>query len=62
MCTDLNQIGEKCPHCGIADFWLILFGGLLPARVQCQRCGAGFNLTQRLRQASTEIPVSRSNR
>lgn len=48
-CHDLNQIGEACA-CG-CDQWLIIFGGLLPARIQCCSCGAGFNLTQRLKDA-----------
>ena len=61
VADDLRQIGEVCRYCK-QNLWIILFGGLLPARVQCQACGAGFNLTQRLREAAQDVPVARSNR
>jgi hypothetical protein len=61
VCDDLNQIGEAC-ECGCPR-WLIMFGGLTPARIQCEGCGAGFNLTERLRRALRDSnPIHRSNR
>lgn len=44
---DINALGERC-WCG-AILWRIMFGGLLPARVECESCKAGFNIGQRLR-------------
>lgn len=60
-CDDLRQIGEPCRYCK-ANLWIILFGGPLPARIQCQACGAGFNITQRLREVTSAVPIAKSNR
>lgn len=43
----LNLIGQRC-ECGAND-WHVSWGGLLPARVLCGACGAGFNIGERLR-------------
>ena len=60
-CHDLRQLGEPCSYCG-QNLWIILFGGPLPARIQCQACGAGFNLTQRLREAARDLPIAKGHR
>lgn len=57
----LNLIGQRC-ECGAND-WQVTFGGLLPARVVCRGCGAGFNITERLRTCGKdEAQVSRTGR
>jgi hypothetical protein len=48
----LNAIGENCWTCKLAD-WRIWYGGTLPALIRCGGCGAGFNLTERLRQTTS---------
>ncbi len=45
--TMINQLIEPC-FCGTIA-WRIMWGGLLPARVECDECRAGFNIGQRLR-------------
>lgn len=49
----LDQLGERC-HCG-ANSWAIRFGGVLPAMVCCQLCGASFNIGQRLRDCGKQV-------
>lgn len=51
VCADINQTGERCGSCAATE-WVILFGGVLPVMVCCAGCGAGFNLTERLRVAT----------
>ena len=60
-CHDLRQLGEPCSYCG-QNLWIILFGPPLPSRIQCQPCGAGFNITEKLRQLTPELGIHRSNR
>lgn len=55
--TDVNDTGEKCPSCGQLD-WLLLFGGVLPTRLQCASCSHGLNLSEAIRRSQPAVPAS----
>lgn len=55
---DLRSLGEQCT-CG-ANFWVILFGGSLPALVACGQCMASFNIGERLRNCGRDTSPGRS--